>query len=55
MKQREVLKKCTKDVANIYQQRDTDMVLQNRLALSTQDKLRMQQLFETHKDARVSH
>ena len=27
------------------------MVLQNRLALSTQDKLQMQQSFETHEDA----
>ena len=27
------------------------MVLQNRLALSTQDKLRIQQSFETHEDA----
>ena len=50
-KQREILKKCTKHVASIYEQRDTDMVLQNRLALSTQDKLRMQQSFETHEDA----
>ena len=49
-KQREVLKKCTKHVANIHQRRDTDMI-QNRLALSTQDKLRIQQSFETHEDA----
>ena len=31
--------------------RETYMVLQNGLALSTQDKLRMQQSFEIHEDA----
>ena len=50
-RKREMLKKCTKHVASIYEQKDPVIVFQNRLALSTQDKLRMQQSFETHEDA----